>query len=299
MKKTRAHPPWQFTSKPARFQLPSSRTGAQRGCACGGACAKCNEQTEASEMFRPFPGSAELGHDFSRVGVFAGERGRFGAQDQTQSGGLGKEITENVSPESKMTPTTTLDAGTDTQGSSTPVIDSVELITSLSGAVGGFKEKEDLCDASLNKPGPFTDPSWNGAIANVHQIHFHVSQGWAGNLRALRMVNRNATGRGQSFPESKNDGPPPHEYQFTKDKMVIADAPGWCRTLKEGDFPITYTGDFGLYAYDPLNNKILASIAYHVEISKAHFSDPSPVNTVTVTDKKIGSSVKSPVPPKK
>lgn len=261
---------------------PARSRVLQRKCACGGAL-----------------GSAELGHDFGRVGVFAGDRARFAAQDQTQSGGLGDELTQNMPPTSTMTPTTTLDPGSATSTSGTPVIDSVELITSSSGAVGGFKEKEDLCDASLNKPGPFTDPSWNGAIANVHQIHFRVSEGWAGNLRALRMVNRNATGRGQSFPESKNDGPPPHEYQFTKDKMVIADAPGWCRTLKEEDFPVTYTGDFGLYAYDPLNMKILASIAYHVEISKAHFSDPSPVNTVTVTDKKIGSGVKSPVPPKK
>jgi hypothetical protein len=40
-------------------------------------------------MSRPFPGSAELGHDFSRVAVFAGDRARFEAQDQTQSGGLG------------------------------------------------------------------------------------------------------------------------------------------------------------------------------------------------------------------
>lgn len=288
----------QVKPKPARFQPPSSRSVFERGCACGGTCAKCNERAEMSDTFGRLPGGAELGHDFGSVGVFAG-RDRFGAQDQTQSGGLGDEFTKGVPPESTMTPTTTLDRGTETQGSSTPVIDSVELITSSSGAVAGFKEKEDLCDASLNKPGPFTDPSWNGAIANVHQIHFHVSQGWAGNLRALRMVNRNATGRGQSFPESKNDGPPPHEYYFTKDKMVIADAPGWCRTMKEDDFPITYTGDFGLYAYDPLNMKILASIAYHVEISKAHFSDPSPVNTVTVTDKKIGSGVKSPVPPKK
>jgi hypothetical protein len=261
---------------------PARSSYVQRKCACGGT-----------------PARVELGHDFGRVGVFAGDRTRFTAQDQTQSGGLGEGLTKGVPAASTMTPTTTLDKGTESSESSTPVIDSVELITSSNGAVGGFKEKEDLCDASLNKPGPFTDPSWNGAIANVHQIHFHVSEGWVGNLRALRMVNRTATGRGQSFPESKNDGPPPHEYQFTKDKMVIADAPGWCRTLKESDFPITYSGDFGLYAYDPLNMKILASIAYHVEISKAHFSDPSPVNTVTVTDKKIGSGVKSPVPPKK
>jgi hypothetical protein len=84
-----------------------------------------------------------------------------------------------------------------------------------------------------------------------------------------------------------------------QDQMVIADAPGWCRTVKESDFPVTYSGDFGLYAFDPLNMNILANVSYHVEISKTYFGQIDPVNTVTVTDRKIGSSVKSPVPPKK
>lgn len=290
----------QFEAKPTHFQPRSSSSLVQRKCACGGSCAKCGDQTNQDNLINQPAETSGLGHDFSRVGIFATEGDEPAVQDQTptQSGGLGDEFTQSVPPESTMEPTTELDPGTEAGGSNTPVVDSVELIDSASGAIGGFKEKEDLCDASLNEPGPFTDPSWNGAIANVHQFHFHVSQGWAGDLRASRVVNRTATGRGQSFPESKSDGPPPHEYQFTKDKMVIADAPGWCRTLKEEDFPVTYTGDFGLYAFDPLNMKILASISYHVEISKQHFSDPSPVNTVTVTDKKIGSAVKSPMPPK-
>jgi hypothetical protein len=171
------------------------------------------------------------------------------------------------------------------------------MVSSASGALGGFEEI--ACDASLNQPGPYNDIWAKGSIANVHQVHFHVSQGWAGDVRAKRVVNRTSAGQGQQFPKSGDDGPPPHEFQFTKDKMVIADAPGWCRTLKESDFPVTYSGDFGLYAYDPLNRNILASISYHVEISKTYFGQIDPVNTVTVTDKKIGSTaVKSPVPKK-
>jgi hypothetical protein len=95
------------------------------------------------------------------------------------------------------------------------------------------------------------------------------------------------------------DGPPPHEVVTTKDKVVIGDAPGFCSRGTESDFPVTYSGDFSLYAFDPLNMSILASISYHVEISKTYFGQIDPVNTITVTDKKIGSGVKSPVPPKK
>jgi hypothetical protein len=195
-----------------------------------------------------------------------------------------------------MEPTNQLDTGKETSGANTPVIDSVEMVTSASGAIGGFEEI--TCDASLNQPGPYNDIWARGSIANVHQVHFHVSQGWAGDLRAKRVVNRTSSSQGQQFPKTGDDGPPSHEFQFTKDKMVIADAPGWCRTLKESEFPVTYSGDFGLYAYDPLNMNILASISYHVEISKTNFGQIDAVNTVTVTDKKIGGTVKSPVPKK-
>jgi hypothetical protein len=290
---------FQFDAKPARSPLASFNGLAQRKCACGGTCATCSDSVHANDSIRQPRRVNGLGHNFGTVGVFAADRGALAVQDQTptQSGGLDEGLIKEVPPASTMEPTTELDPGTKTS-SGTPVIDSVEMVSSASGAIGGFEEI--TCDASLNQPGPYNDIWAKGSIANVHQVHFHVSQGWAGDVRAKRVVNRMSAGQGQQFPKTGDDGPPPHEFQFTKDKMVIADAPGWCRTLKESDFPVTYTGDFGLYAYDPLNMNILASISYHVEISKTYFGQIDPVNTVTVTDTKIGRTpVKSPAPPKK
>jgi hypothetical protein len=236
------------------------------------------------------------GHDFSKVSVFAA--GGLKAQDQTQSGGLGDEYTQNVPAASTMPPTTELDKGSG-DAPKTPVIDSVEMVTSSSGAVGGFPAI--ACDASLDQPGPYNDHWAKGSVANVHQVHFHFSQGWPGDVRANRQVNRTATTAKKPSPDTKSgwDGPPDHEVLTTKDKLVIADAPGFCSTATEGDFPATYTGDFSLYAFDPLNMNVLASISYHVEISKTYFGQIDPVNTVTVTDRKIGGGVKAPVPPKK
>jgi hypothetical protein len=240
----------------------------------------------ASAVFNHTPNDLVRRHDFSTVALYPNSAGSFPRiNDQTE--------TEK--------PKTDLNMGEgETQANTTaPVIDSVELVATTGGAVGGYPEKEDTCDASLSKPGPFNDLAFKGSIANVHQIHFHVSQGNAGDLRATRIVNRIATGRGQPFPKSGNDGPPEHELKFTKDKMVVADAPGWCSTLKESDFPVSYSGDFALYAWDAPTKQILASISYHVEIKKSHFSDGGATNTVSVTDKKIGGVVPSPVKPKK
>jgi hypothetical protein len=256
----------------------------------------------ATAVFSHTPNEMVRRHDFGIVPLYPSNASSFPRiNDQTQSGGLGEEFTKGAAPApATATPTTDLNMGEgETEATTTPVIDSVELVSSTTGAVGGYPDKEDTCDASLSKPGPFNDLAFKGSVANVHQIHFHVSQGNPGDLRATRMVNRTAVGRGQPFPKSGNDGPPDHEYKYTKDKMVIADAPGWCSTLKETDFPVSYSGDFALYAWDAPTKQILASIAYHVEIKKAHFSDGGATNTVSVTDKKIGGVVPSPVKPKK
>ena len=227
-------------------------------------------------------------HDFGIVPIYAQGSNSFPRiNDQT--------------PSETEAPTNDLNMGTEEAKPNTtaPVIDAVELVSSSTGAVSGYPEKEDMCDASLSKPGPFNDVAFKGSVANVHQIHFHVSSGYPGDLRASRVVNRTGEARGKTFPKSGNDGPPDHEYKYTKDKMVIADAPGWCNKMTETDFPVSYSGDFALYAWDAPTHNILASIAYHVEIKKTHFSQADPVNTVTVTDKKIGGTVPSPVKPKK
>jgi hypothetical protein len=229
----------------------------------------------------------------------------FAANDQTpvQTGGLADEYMQGNAPAAGTQPAAgpEMNLGEKTpQDSNTPVVDRVELVTTSGGAVGGYPDKEDLCDASLNRPEPFNDTFSLGSVANVHQVQFHLSQGSPTDLRAVRVVNRTATGRGQTLPgKAGNDGPPLHEYQFTSDRLVVADAPGWCRTLKESDFPVTYSADFSVYAFDPLNNRVVASISYHVEISKTHYSQHDPLNTVNVTATNVGGAVPSPVKPTK
>jgi len=258
---------------------------------------------------RPFDWGARtnadprFGHDFGKVLVHAGATGMSsGPNDQTpvQSGGLDDKFTQGGAPEPAAggEPKQDINLGADeTKAPALPIVDSVEMVTSSTGAIGGFPEID--CQASLNQPGPYNDQAFRGSVANVHQVHFHLSQGYPGDLRATRMVNRTALRRGMNFPKSGNDGPPGHEYMYTKDKMVIADAPGWCKTLTDPDFPVNYKADFSMYAWDAPTKKILASISYHVEIEKTHYSQPGPINTVTVTDTKIGGAVTSPVKPAK
>jgi hypothetical protein len=274
----------------------SSLLGQAAGkCSCGGSCAKCKEPENASQSAQ----AAEFRHSFANVGVFADDRAGLAVQDQTptQSGGLSDELMGDIPQSSLMEPTTTVETESSLPKGS-PVIDSVELIDSSTGAVGGFPAIS--CDASLDHPGPYNDHWWKGSVANVQQVHFHLSQGWPGDVRVNRQINRTAsTAKKQNDPKVGWDGPPEHEILTTKDRLVVADAPGFCSRAGEDDFPVTYSADFGLYAFDPLDMKILASISYHVEISKTSFYQIDPVNTITVTDKKIGSGVKSPVPKQK
>lgn len=261
-------------------------------------------QTESPHDGSPSPvRSSGLGHDFGRMLVSARNNDiAVTANDQTpvQSGGLDDKFMQGDSaePAASGEPKQDINLGTEeTKAPAQPIVDSVELVTSTSGAIGGFPDID--CRASLNQPGPYNDQAFKGSVANVHQVHFHLSQGYPGDLRATRMVNRTSTRAGNSYPKSGYDGPPDHEYLYTKDKMVIADAPGWCKTLSDSDFPVDYKADFSIYAWDAPTKSILASMSYRVEIEKTHYSQPGPVNTVTVTATKIGGAVTSPVKPKK
>lgn len=247
-------------------------------------------------------GTSRFGHDFGKVNVQSSGSGSTStATDQTpvQSGGLDEKFmqanTEEAAPQE--TGKQDINLGEEeTKSPALPIVDQVELIDSPTGAVGGFPEIS--CLASLNSPGPYNDQAFRGSIANVHQIHFHLSQGYPGDLRATRVIDRTSVRREQTYDKSGNDGPPDHEFLYTKDKMVIADAPGWCKTLQDADFPVTYKADFSIYAWDAPTKAILASMSYHVEIEKTNYTQPDPINTVSVTAKKIGGAVKSPVKPK-
>jgi hypothetical protein len=272
----------------------------QRKCACRGSgpCERCDEKNLGAASVQDRTVKSGLGHSFGDVPVFAGkQRHAFTVNDQTPT--PAGESNETSPPESAAASEQTPESSeADTHDPNKPVIDSVELVTSSSGAVGGYRSVEVMCDASLNNPGPFNDIWARGSIANVLQVQFHLSHGSPTDVRAARVVNRTASSAGKNWTKSGDDSPPPHEYEFTNDKMVIADAPGWCNDMLDKDFPITYSGDFAVYAYDPLTKQILASISYHVEIAKQSYGQIDAVNTVTVTDKKIGHAVASPYKPK-
>jgi len=234
-----------------------------------------------------------FGHDFSKVRVHSGGASRPDVvNDQTPGEEAERGITQPAGP------TTEPDTGAEQESGGDLQVDRIDFVTSSSGAVGGYPAKEDKCDASLSKPEPFNDTT-KGAVANVHQVHFHMSRGKPESLTPVRMVDRTATGGGKTFTKSGNDGPPSHEQKTTDEKLVVADAPGWCNTVTQSDFPLTYKGDFALYAFDLLTKSAVASVSYQVEISKTSLSDASAVNTVKVKDKKIGGAVPSPVKPKK
>src|SRR5207237_6172050 len=104
-----------------------------------------------------------FGHDFSRVRVLSHEA----VSDQTQSGGLDPKFTQGGSPAPASTDKD-ISMGDEYKGTSTaPVVDQVELVSSSTGAVGGYPAKIDTCDASLNNPGPFNDNFFLGSVANV------------------------------------------------------------------------------------------------------------------------------------
>lgn len=313
----------QQTSAP---HAPAAAVLSRRKCGCGashslgGVCEECRREPHASaaragdSAARTTNGAAShTGHDFGRLSVLAPGSTAFAPNDQTpaQSGGLDEKFLQGNAPapgaEKGAGPELNLGEKT-THDSNKPVVDKVELVTSLAGAVGGYKDGEFACDVSLNQPGPFNDIWYSGSVANSHQVQFHLSQGRPEDLRVVRLAKRTSTRGGKTYTKpgtdspTADDGPPPHEYQFTKDKLVIADAPGWCKpfqSLKDSDFPLTYSADFSTYAYDPLDKSVVASISYHVEISKTDFMQNSPTNTATVTGVKLGGAVPSPVKPKK
>jgi hypothetical protein len=287
-----ANRPGQYSSEPEGAGLLRNKCGCGKSHGFGGACPGCRSEQPAAPLDftgRAF-GESPAGHDLSRVPVLAsGHR----PNDETTPGGSNSEAESMKSKAAE--PEEDIDAG---ERGISPVVDKVEMITGPGGAVSGYDATLE-CHASLNTPGIVNDLSSIGSVANVHQVHFHLSKGHPRDVRAVRVVNRTAHAFGKDWPESKYDGPPVHEYRFTKDKMVIADAPGWCKNMPDHAFPVDYKADFSLYAYETPTMKVLASISYHVEISKAHFSHPGATNYVEVTDTKIGAAVPSPIKKKK
>lgn len=136
----------------------TTRGVLQRKCGCGENCGgSCSQKVEDSSTHSTSPLSrvatqTRVGHNFSKVPVLSPEA----VNDQTQSGGLDPKFMGGTSPEAP--DGKDISMGDEYQDTSkVPVIDQVDLVTSSTGAVGGYPAKMDTCDASLNNPGPFND----------------------------------------------------------------------------------------------------------------------------------------------
>lgn len=271
------------------------RTVASFAPVWGGPSRSRGASSVRSSSLTPAAGPSGFGHDFGKVRVLARDAGTVNDQTSEKSGDEAGASKPASAPGPAAPAATESPKETSAHDPKAPVIDAVELVSSSSGAVGGFPQDRNMPTASLNSPGPFNDTWITGAVANIQQVHFHLARGWPADVRAKRIKNRTAVRYGKTYPESGDDGPPLFEYQFTKDKMVIADAPGWFSQRDMDEFPISYKSDFSVYAFDPLTYRILASISYRVEIEKTHYTQHDPVNKVEVTDTKIGRGVPSPV----
>jgi peptidoglycan hydrolase-like protein with peptidoglycan-binding domain len=192
--------------------------------------------------------------------------------------------------------------------SPTPLsVDRIDVVDSATGAIGGYPAI--VGGASLNTPGPFSDPT-TGETKNSHQIHFHLDNGNSASLTPRRELQRTAIIRGtahenppaQVLPPGVHgppipggftglrvgpDGPPPHEIQRPNaDTIVIADAPGINRAPVATDYPISYRSHFFLTVEDARSAPI-ARIKYDVNIRRTSLANiPNAENRVVATEKK-------------
>ena len=176
-------------------------------------------------------------------------------------------------------------------------VDRIDIVNSSSGAISGYPA---ITSGDLNSPGEYNNAG-TGGVNNAHQIHFHLDHGDSANLKPTRELQRSAWIAGS---EHKNpvdagtqkggfggtivgpDGPPVHEIQRpSKDKIVIADAPG-IGALSATQFPFQYKSHFHLKVADT-SGKDIALIKYDVKIHKKSAADvPNTENTITAVEKK-------------
>jgi hypothetical protein len=176
-------------------------------------------------------------------------------------------------------------------------VDRIDIVNSSAGAIKGFPA---ITSGDLNSPGEYNNASTSG-VNNSHQIHFHLDHGDSANLKPTRELQRSAWIAGS---EHKNpvdsgskkggfngsaigpDGPPAHEIQRpSKDKIVIADAPG-IGALSATQFPFQYKSHFHLKVADT-SGKDIALIKYDVKIHKKSAAEiPNTENTITAVEKK-------------
>ncbi len=186
-------------------------------------------------------------------------------------------------------------------------VDRIDVVNSAAGAIGGYPPI--VGGASLNTPGPFSDPA-TGETKNSHQIHFHLDNGNSASLTPRRELQRTAIVRGTSHENPPTqvlppgvagppipggftgirvgpDGPPAHEIQRpTADTIVVADAPGINRAPTAADYPISYRSHFFLTVED-VRRAPIARINYDVHIRRTGLANiPNADNRIVATEKK-------------
>ena len=248
---------------------------------------------------RPAPQAADTRialnprHDFSSIPMLAPElradpAGVLHENEENDQSGGGSGAAPAPAPATSSSPIT---------------VDQIAIIDSPTGAIGGYPA---ITSGDLNTPGPFNNPA-NGAVNNVHQIHFHLDQGDSVNVTPRRELQRSAWRAGverknpadQPLPPGQvgpptpggfhgvlvgPDGPPPHEIQRpTTDTIVIADAPG-AASIAASEYPYAYRSHFRLTLY--AGGTDIALIRYDVNIEKTSATNiPNAQNSITSVTK--------------
>jgi hypothetical protein len=154
-------------------------------------------------------------------------------------------------------------------------VSAVTLIDSPTGALSGFPSLAGVPD--LNTPGPFNDTT-TGACQNVQQIRFDLNGITPNEVDLFRKKDGVAGPVGQEQPRKGPDGPSdPTKLRKDKEGLIaVADTPGISKA--NAGFPLRYTLNFELYAFDVVSKGILAKVTYSVNIVKQAVNDAKPVN---------------------
>jgi hypothetical protein len=187
-------------------------------------------------------------------------------------------------------------------------VDSITIVDSESGAVGGFPDIKG--PASLDHPGPFDNaPSVTPAeIKNVHQIHVHFDQGEESLVmpyRTRQVISEIRGGNPTREGKRQLEGPgeaagvkdisedDPGIMRLPPDRLVVADAPGPYLMRPRRDYPYDLKLEFLLRVEekDPAGGYMLlvrddfdpcvAWIRYLVEIHKEAADIPADPNRVS------------------
>jgi hypothetical protein len=162
----------------------------------------------------------------------------------------------------------------------TSKVKAVTAITGKTNALTGFPSLPGVPD--LNTPGAINNTT-TGACQNVQQIKFDLAAIAPNEVDLLRLKDGAAGQVGKEKPRKGNDGPSDPGKLRGSDFIAVADTPGIslapnATTIDPAAFPLRYSVDFQLFAFDIVSKAILAKVTYSVNILKQTQSDPAPVN---------------------